>query len=146
MDQELPKTKEVRFLIVDDDRVSIMALQRSLRKLRIVNELEIAKDGLEALSILNASVEAEGRLLPYIVILDLNMPRMNGFEFLEKIRSDPMLNKLIIFVLTTSDTPRDVSSAYEKNVAGYIVKDNPKETLWQALEMINAYSRLVEMP
>lgn len=146
MNRPKTPTREVRFLIVDDDKVSIMALQRTLKKLRIVNQVDIAKDGLEGMEILQDRVAQHGQLPPYIVILDLNMPRMNGLEFLDEVRGDPKLHKLIIFVLTTSDTPNDVAAAYDKNVAGYIVKDNPKESLSDALEMIGAYSRLVEIP
>jgi len=145
-EQGTAATREVRFLIVDDDKVSVMSMQRTLKKLKIVNPIQVARDGVEALEILNAEVAKHGKLPPYIVTLDLNMPRMNGLEFLAEIRSHPDLNKLIVFVLTTSDTPRDVAKAYENNVAGYVVKDNPSETLPKALDMIGTYSRLVELP
>jgi CheY-like chemotaxis protein len=85
-------------------------------------------------------------LPPYIVTLDLNMPRMGGLEFLEVVRADPALERMVVFVFTTSDMPTDVQSAYSKNVAGYIVKENPSETFANALGMLNAYSRIVELP
>jgi len=139
-------TREVKFLIVDDDKVSVMSMQRTLKKLKIVNPVKVAKDGVEALEILHQEIAENDGLPPYIVTLDLNMPRMNGLEFLSEIRAHPELKKLVVFVLTTSDTPKDVTKAYENNVAGYVVKDNPSETLPKALDMIGAYSRLVELP
>ncbi len=141
------KTVEATFLLVDDDEISIMAMKRALRKLKIVNETLVAKDGQQALDILKmAAGDGNGTLPPFIVTLDLNMPRMNGLEFLEAVRADPTLRRLVIFVFTTSDMPQDIQSAYSQNVAGYLVKENPGETFSRALEMLGAYSRIVELP
>lgn len=140
------KTTAVKFLIVDDDVVSVMAMQRAMRKLKIVNETEVCHDGQQALDFLGEEVQRHGRLPPYIVTLDLNMPRMGGLEFLEAVRADPALERVVVFVFTTSDMPTDVQSAYSKNVAGYIVKENPSETFANALDMLNAYVRIVELP
>nr|WP_299779153.1 response regulator [uncultured Roseobacter sp.] len=141
------KTKEATFLLVDDDVISIMAMKRALKKLKIVNKTLVAKDGQEALDILRAAAdEGPGGLPPFIVTLDLNMPRMNGLEFLESVRADPALQRTVVFVFTTSDMPRDIQSAYSKNVAGYLVKENPSETFSEALEMLGSYSRIVELP
>ncbi|WP_299676393.1 response regulator [uncultured Roseobacter sp.] len=144
---EQNSTKEATFLLVDDDDISIMAMKRALKKLKIVNRVRVAKDGQDALEILNDAAEAaEGRLPPFIVTLDLNMPRMNGLEFLEAVRADPRLHRLVVFVFTTSDMPDDIQSAYSRNVAGYLVKDNPRETFARALDMLESYSRIVELP
>lgn len=140
------KTTAAKFLIVDDDKVSVMAMQRAMRKLKIVNDTEVCHDGQEALEFLRAEVAAQGRLPPYIVTLDLNMPRMGGLEFLEAVRADTALERVVVFVFTTSDMPTDVQSAYRKNVAGYIVKENPSETFANALDMLNTYARIVELP
>ncbi|WP_300036416.1 response regulator [uncultured Roseobacter sp.] len=140
-------TKEATFLLVDDDRVSIMSLERAIKKLKIVNRTIVARDGEEALEILRSeAAEANGTLPPFIVTLDLNMPRMNGLEFLDEVRADPTLRRLVVFVFTTSDMPHDIQSAYSQNVAGYLVKDNPGETLSHALQMLGTYSRIVELP
>ncbi|PTX74345.1 response regulator receiver domain-containing protein [Sulfitobacter mediterraneus] len=85
-------------------------------------------------------------LPPYIVTLDLNMPRMGGLELLDALRADPELSRVVVFVFTTSDTPQDVRSAYDHNVAGYVVKENASETLANALNMLGTYSRIVELP
>jgi len=137
----------VRFLIVDDDEVSVMAITRSMNKLNVANPVSVAKNGVEALAHLeNAIQENGGALPPYVITLDLNMPRMGGLEFLERVRNDPRLQKLSIFVLTTSDAPGDIASAYEKNIAGYIVKESPLEGLKNAIAMLRDYATLVVLP
>ncbi|OED39241.1 two-component system response regulator [Chromatiales bacterium (ex Bugula neritina AB1)] len=136
----------VNFLIVDDDLVSIKSIQRSIKQLKIANPVFIAKDGIEALEILDRNITDTNTLPPFIITLDLSMPRMGGLEFLDNIRKNDRYRKLVIFVLTTSDAPEDIASAYDKNIAGYIVKDNPTESLKSALEMIHGYARLVVLP
>lgn len=138
--------EEVRFLIVDDDEVSVMSIQRAIKKQKLVNPQRVARDGQEALEILREETSASNVLPPYIIILDLNMPRMNGIEFLEVVRNDTTLHRAIIFVLTTSEAPSDIASAYDKNIAGYIVKESASETFADALAMIESYSKLVVLP
>ena len=136
----------MRFLFVDDDDISIMALERGVKQLEITNDVEVAKNGIEALAILQEAVDSYGSLPPYIVILDLNMPKMNGLEFLKTVRSDAVYKQLTVFVFTTSDAPSDIAPAYEYNIAGYIVKKNAKNTYRDALAMIQSYSQLVVLP
>lgn len=133
-------------MIVDDDDICVMGLQRTMKKLKLVNPVVVAKDGIEALELLRAEVDDSNVLPPFIITLDLSMPRMGGLEFLEEIRKDPIFSKLVVFVLTTSNAPTDIASAYEKNIAGYIVKDNPTETFSKALSLLNDYSQLVVLP
>ena len=140
------KTEPVKILIVDDDQVSIMAIKRALRKLKILNPIVVAKDGQEALNLLRGSCGENQLLPPFLVTLDLNMPRMNGFEFLDQVRADPALHRAVIFVLSTSDTPSDIASAYDSNIAGYIVKDDLGDSFVRALDMIDAYTKIVELP
>lgn len=138
--------KPVQFMIVDDDDISIMAMQRSFKQLKLANPVVIAKNGVEALQVLRESIEENGALPPFILTLDLKMPKMGGLEFLEEVRKDKAFKKLIIFVLTTSDSPNDIAAAYEKNIAGYIVKENPTETFKEALALLSDYSQLVVLP
>jgi len=146
-EKDMPnRTREAKFLIVDDDQVSVMAMQRAMQKLKIVNETEVCSDGQDALEFLQRAAQKFANLPPYIVMLDLNMPRMGGLEFLDAIRADPALSRVVVFVFTTSDTPDDVRSAYSRNVAGYIVKENPSETFAAALDMLESYVRIVELP
>lgn len=139
-------TEPVTFLIVDDDQVSIMAIKRALKKLRILNPILVAHDGREALSVLRCAHAKHGKLPPFLVTLDINMPRMNGFEFLEELRKDEALHRAVIFVLSTSDTPKDIAQAYDSNIAGYIVKDNLGDSFLRALDMIDSFSKVVELP
>lgn len=139
-------TAPVKFLVIDDDIVSVMAIKRALSKLKIVNPVAVAKDGESALEILRAETSKEGGLPPFLVILDLNMPRMDGFEFLEEVRSDKSLHRAVIFVLSTSDMPQDIAAAYDKNIAGYIVKDELGDSFEAALNMIDSYVKVVELP
>lgn len=141
-----PSTKPAQFLIVDDDTVSVMAMQRAMRKMKILNETNICKDGQEALEYLTNAVQGSEKLPPIIIMLDLNMPRMGGIEFLDAVRKDPKLKHVIVFVFTTSDTPNDMNSAYSHNIAGYIVKEHPSETFANALDMLDSYARIVELP
>ena len=143
---EKSATAPVTFLIVDDDEVSVMAIKRALKKLRVVNPVGVARDGQEALDMLRGTNGQAKLNPPYLLTLDLNMPRMDGHEFLEEVRRDPDLHSLIAFVLSTSDTPDDVAAAYQSNVAGYVVKDDLGDSLENALSMIGSYSRIVEMP
>lgn len=138
--------KPATFLIVDDDKVALKAMRRGIQSLRLTNPVATASDGLSALEYLRAEIDSDGSLPPHIVLLDLNMPRMTGHEFLDVIRADPRLKRLVVFVVTTSDEPRDVAAAYDRQVAGYIVKEEPMESLRDALETIGAYSEVVLLP
>ncbi len=140
------KTAPINFLLVDDDVVSIMAIKRALKKLKILNPVTVAHDGEEALEILRGACGREGLEAPYLVTLDINMPRMDGLEFLEQIRKDDHLRRAVVFVLSTSDAPKDIDAAYAQNIAGYIVKDDLGDSFSKALDMLDTYSKVVELP
>src|ERR1700738_2880890 len=115
--------KELNILLVEDDELDVMNVRRAFKKNNIVNPLFIAGNGLDALSVLRGepgfeAVPKDRRL----VLLDLNMPKMGGIEFLREIRADPALRALTVIVPTTSGEERDKVDAYDLNVAGYILK------------------------
>lgn len=142
--QVLPKHryKEVSLLIVDDDDIDAISLERALRKLRLLNTLFRARDGREALELLRS-----GQIpAPYIILLDLNMPRMNGLEFLEALRTDPLLTHAVVFVLTTSKSDEDLVAAYRKHVAGYVFKQHMDRDFMEVMGLIEHYWRIVELP
>ena len=142
-----PKRGSATFLIVDDDKVAVKAIRRTIEGLRYANPIEVAGDGLEALEYLEGAIDPEsGRLPPHIVLLDLSMPRLDGHGFLERVRTNPALARLVVFVITTSDAPKDVTKAYDRNVAGYIVKDDPHESLREGIQLIGDYARTVVLP
>lgn len=134
--------KEVTLLIVDDDDIDAIALERALVKLRWRNKVQRARDGREALDLLKAGAIPA----PYIILLDLNMPRMNGLEFLEALRTDPALTHNVVFVLTTSKSDEDLVAAYRKHVAGYVFKQHMDRDFMQVISFIEHYWRLVELP
>jgi len=132
----------VKVLLVDDNDVDAEGVERAFRKHRILNPIIRARDGREAL----ASLRSGAVIKPFIVLLDLNMPRMNGIEFLQELRADPTLHDSIVFVLTTSARDEDRAASYGFNVAGYVVKESVGEDFIKLLEMLGAYWRIVELP
>jgi len=139
-------SRAVSLLIVEDDEVDLMGIKRALNDLKIANPIIHAKDGLDAIEKLrgeNGQEKIEG---PFIILLDLNMPRMNGVDFLADIRSDDELKASIVFVLTTSDADADIINAYNYNVAGYIVKSDAKDSFMEAARLLNFYWTIVELP
>ena len=122
-----------------------MAMKRAFEKLRISNPLAIASDGIEALEYLR-SIDGGEFQRPYLIILDLNMPRMTGHEFLQELRADENLKDSVVFVLTTSKGEKDVIKSYNLNVAGYVVKGNMSESFMKAIEMMEHYWRIIELP
>lgn len=137
---------EVNILLVEDDEVDVMAVKRSFRELKIANPLFEARDGIEALERLRGSQNTPPIPSPLIILLDLNMPRMNGIEFLEEIRKDPHLHSSVVFVMTTSSDENDRIRAYNYNVAGYVLKHSPGRTFMDAVSMLEHYWRIVELP
>ena len=136
------KYKPASILLVDDDDIDAMSVQRAFSRMKIANPIVRAKDGIEALDILrNGGVKQ-----PYLILLDLNMPRMGGLELLNTIRSDPQLESNGVFVLTTSKDDEDKLAAYKHHVAGYIVKEKLDEGFEQLVKMLDHYWRLVELP
>lgn len=138
--------RNVTFFIVDDDDLDVEAFNRAVKSLKIANPVVRAKDGLEALEMLRGSEAHERLEPPYIILLDINMPRMSGLELLEEIRSDELLHRSIVFMLTTSADERDILRAYDKNIAGYVVKSSVARTFDDALKLIDNYWRIVELP
>ena|SRR3569832_522697 len=134
-------------LLVDDDDVDIMTLQRAFKRNNISNPLFVAMNGLEALDQLRGTNGAEKiNPLPRIILLDINMPKMNGLEFLREMRADPDLKGISVFVLTTSNDDKDKVEAYNYNVAGYIIKPITFENFVTAISVLNSFWTLIAMP
>lgn len=135
--------RNINILLVEDDQVDVMNVRRSFKKANITNPLWIAGDGVEALEMLENDQLPKDRLL---VLLDLNMPRMNGIELLREIRSREETKMLPVVVLTTSNDERDRIEAYNLNVAGYILKPVTFVNFVEAMATLNKYWTLVELP
>jgi CheY-like chemotaxis protein len=145
----MPKEDEqkvVHVLLIDDDDVDVMAVKRAFRKAKIANPLHVARDGIEGLALLRGDGDTPPIPRPYIVILDLNMPRMDGLEFLTELRKDPIHHSAVVFVLTTSKADEDRAASYDKNVAGYIVKSDVGEGFLNVTQLLDSYWRVVLLP
>ena len=136
----------VTLFLVEDDEVDVMAVKRALKELRISNPIRHARDGVEALEILRGENGADPIAQPFIMLLDLNMPRMDGITLLGHLRDDPDLKSSTVFVLTTSETDEDIVNAYAFNVAGYIVKSDAKEGFREAVGLLDLYWTIVTLP
>jgi len=145
MDTKSTPTKPVHILLVEDDRIDAKAFLRAMTKLRISNPLTVARDGVEGWELLKGNGDTEVPR-PNLVILDINMPRMNGLELLRKIREDSELRNLIVFVLTTSNDEKDKFEAYDLNVAGYMLKSDLGGSFMGAVSLVDQYWRVVEFP
>jgi CheY-like chemotaxis protein len=136
----------VNLLLVEDDEVDIQGLKRAFAKSRIGNPITVARDGIEALEFLRGENGRPKLPKPHLILLDLNMPRMNGIEFLEAIRADDDLKRSVVFMITTSKAEEDKTRAYAQHVAGYIVKQDPANTFLQAVALLEHYWKIVEFP
>jgi len=134
---------DLHIVLVDDDDVDVENVRRALSKANIKNPLWVARDGVEGLELLRSNeVPSERRLL----LLDLNMPRMSGIEFLAELRADPELRSTSVVVLTTSDAERDRVEVYNLHVAGYLLKPVRFVAFVEIMSALNRYWTLVEMP
>lgn len=129
-------------LLVEDDNVDVMTVKRALADLRVGNPLVHSTNGEEAL----AYLQQRGNHKPCLILLDLNMPKMNGVEFLKTIKADKTLKKIPVVVLTTSKSERDITEIFENGVAGYVVKPADYKKFVEAIRTINLYWSLSELP
>jgi CheY-like chemotaxis protein len=134
------ETRAVTILLVEDDEVDIKALRRAFDNLKIANPIRIAHDGVEAWEMLAAIPR------PFLIITDINMPRMNGLELVGKIRENEAFHDSIVFVLTTSNEEQDKIDAYNLNVTGYMLKSEMGASFTRAIELVENYWRVVELP
>ncbi len=139
--------KLLNILLVEDDSVDVMNVQRAFKKNNITNPLHIAFNGVEALNMLRG-INGKTKLNPQprIILLDINMPKMNGLEFLKELRSDPDLKSITVFIMTTSNDDQDKIEAYKLNIAGYILKPLSFEKFVNAVSILNSYWKLCEQP
>lgn len=137
---------ELHILLVEDDDVAAEAVMRSLKSATINFSVTVAEDGLVALEILRGRHPSRRIAYPHLVLLDLNMPRMNGFEFLDEIRADEGLKSTVVFVLTTSSEDLDRSRAYQSNIAGYLVKRTVGAQFQLLRSLLEQYRGAVSFP
>jgi len=139
------KEKLVNILLIEDDEIDVMNVKRAFKKNHILNPLYFAENGLEALQMLHGD-GVEQIPFPRIILLDLNMPKMGGIEFLKRLRKEERFKSISVFVMTTSNEDRDKIEAYKLNVAGYIIKPLSINSFVQSVSVLNNYWSLCEYP
>ncbi|SDR78797.1 Response regulator receiver domain-containing protein [Gillisia sp. Hel1_33_143] len=125
---------KLNILFIEDDEIEVMKLNRTLNKIELKHSIREAKDGEEALQILS-----DKNRLPDIILLDLNMPKMNGIEFLKILKADETLKYIPTIILTTSNNRKDVLTCYEIGIAGYVIKPLKYEEYVQKLNAVLNY-------
>lgn len=138
--------KTINILLVEDDEVDVMNVKRAFQKNNLTNPLHHAGNGVEALSYLRGENGYPVITAPRIILLDLNMPKMGGIEFLQNLRADESLKKISVFVMTTSNEDEDKVNAYNLGVAGYILKPISMESFVSAVAILKNYWTLCEYP
>ncbi len=126
-------------LLVEDDRVDVMTVQRALQRNRISNPLYVARTGFDALAMLRGDGVPAISPPPALILLDLNLPKMSGIEFLEELRRDQALCSLSVIVLTSSDEPRDRAAAFKYEVEDYIIKPHSFDEFARVMATVLAY-------
>jgi len=134
--------RALNILLVDDDEVDVIIVKRAFGTANVTNKLFIARDGIEALEMLRGDEMPKDRR---VMLLDINMPRMNGIELLREIRQDAALKGLSVIVMTTSTEERDRVEAFKLNVGGYIVKPVTFRAFVEAMALLNKYWTLMEL-
>ncbi len=129
-------------LLVEDDRIDVMTVERALKDLKVTNQLVPTVNGEEALEYLREQSNKK----PCVILLDLNMPKMNGIEFLKIVKADEELKKIPVVVLTTSKNEQDVIESFGLSVAGYIVKPADYKKFVEAVRTLELYWTLSELP
>lgn len=140
------RPEEINVLLVEDDTIDIVNVQRAFNKNNISYPLYVAHNGIEALNMLRGDGGKTAIPTPKVILLDINMPRMNGIEFLTEIRKDEEFSNLSVFVLTTSNHEQDKLEAFNLHVAGYILKPLSFEKFVNAISILNNYWSICESP
>ncbi len=149
MDTPIGNISSLNMLLVEDDEVDRKAVKRAFDGLEIPVNIVEASDGRQALDILRGESEVLPPPQPFFVLLDINLPQLDGIEVLQELRSEatnPRIRNSIVFVLTTSEAQKDRERAYAHNVAGYLVKSGARGGLTGIAEMLQAYREVVTFP
>ena len=129
-------------LLVEDDSIDVMTVKRAFRDIEVKSELVPTGDGEEALAYLRDN----GNTKPSVILLDLNMPKMNGTEFLKIIKAEDGLKKIPVIVLTTSNSEQDIDKSFELGAAGYMVKSVDYMRFMEIIKTIDSYWSLSKLP
>lgn len=136
------KITNAPILLVEDDQVDVMTVKRALKEIHVTNPLVNLENGEEALKYLRDAKSAK----PCIILLDLNMPIMNGIEFLQVAKHDARLKRIPVVVLTTSEEQQDKVNSFDLGVAGYMAKPVDYRQFVEVMRTIDAYWTVSEVP
>ena len=144
----MPTKDEVSILIVEDDAGHARLIEKNLRRAKISNGITRVENGREALDFLfsEGAFEGQERPSPLLVLLDLNMPVMDGYQVLERMKADPRTQKIPVVVLTTTDDAREVTRCYELGCSVYITKPVEYETFCDAIQQLGLFMSIVTVP
>jgi len=136
------ETTHQPILLIEDDRVDVMTVMRALKEIHVTNPVVHRENGEDALKYLRDPAGAK----PCLILLDLNMPIMNGIEFLQAAKHDARLKRIPVVVLTTSEEQQDKVSSFDLGVAGYMAKPVDYRRFVEVMRVIDAYWTISEMP
>ncbi len=131
--------KQINILLVEDDPEDVQLTQEVLQMTKMKLDIDIARDGIEALEFLNNVSNEKKKGLPDLILLDLNMPRMNGHEFIREVKNDHRFSKIPVVVLSTSSTENDIKESYTSGVSCYITKPVGLKEFQKVVEAINNF-------
>jgi CheY-like chemotaxis protein len=140
---------EATVLLCEDDPDDVLLTQIAFEKARLANPLQIARDGEEAIAYLQGEDRFADRTqfpLPILILLDLKMPKLDGFHVLQWLRSRPELNRLAVAIMTSSDHDPDISRAYELGADSYLIKPPDAEALLALVQRLRAYWLILNEP
>lgn len=137
----MAEKRRVHVVLVEDNVVDVEGVRRAFDRHGIESPIHVARDGREGLALLRSGAVPR----PYVVLLDLNLPRMNGIEMLSELRADPQLSSAVVFVLTTSQRDEDLVACYDLHVAGYIVKADVGKSFANLADLFGSYADVVEL-
>lgn len=138
----MTEPQDIILLLVEDDDIDAEGIRRAFINNKIVNPIVRAHDGIEALTLLDTE-DFNG---PYIILLDLNMPRMGGVEFLKRLRQHPVHSNAVVFVLTTSNADIDIAASYNEKISGYFVKSEMGSNFFDIAKLFDGYWKMVKLP
>src|SRR3954465_13005495 len=134
--------QHIHILLVEDDEIDAEAIMRGFYAQKIANPFTLVSDGIEALDVLRGANGVPRLPRPYMILLDINMPRMNGLEFLEAVRADAELAQSVVFILTTSNRDEDMMAAYNRQIAGYLLKSRAGKDFVDLITLLDSYWRI----
>jgi CheY-like chemotaxis protein len=137
--------KTVNILLVEDDYLDRMNVERELKKISINHPVHVARNGREALNMLRGEGVPKISPAPSVILLDINMPKMNGLEFLAELRTEPEFSHIPVFIMTTSNEDTDRLEAQRLNVTGYIVKPLSFDSFENSNSSLDSFSLFLDL-